>query len=172
MKIAWRYENQKKVVSTTEISSTTASHQFNLQNKINRDMLQQCETVIWSPPPLFDPTVDDFYRDVFERLEFFVEKEAFTLVAPSAPASDSMKNVLRTSIQNFGAVNWCDDVDASKAIRFLFALRSLARHHLMNCLVTISADSRTAIMMKNAAAMSRRANINKTCFIEPDNLNK
>jgi hypothetical protein len=156
MKIAWRYQS-KPTVSSND-STSTSVHTFNLQKTINKNVLEKCDVNSWSPPTDGEIDADDFYRDAFAKLLSVAEKESFTLTPPSVAASpgpEISKNILRVSIQNLASLFWCDDVDGSKLTKFIFALRSLARHHLMICVVTMSQASQTLLATKNEASLSR-----------------
>ena len=147
MKIAWRYQNQ----STTDTSTTTAtSHSFNLQKTLSKSVLEHCDVNSWSPPS-FESDVDDYYRDAFVKLSSVAETEPFSVTPPTS-SPNVTKNILRVAFQNLGSTLWCDDCDAANLSKFVFALRSLARHHLAVVVIT---TSRTSLVTRNEASLAR-----------------
>ena len=128
-------------------------------------------------PPTFETSSCDFYRELFQKLEEFSEKEHFTLTPPtSSSGSESSKNILRVSIQNVGSLLWadddCDAEKASKLTRFVFSLRSLARQHLMICFITISQDCRATLETKNASLSRIRSLCDVVIQLTPFNKNE
>lgn len=149
MKIAWRYQNQA-AVSATDATTTTSTHSFNLQKTLSKSVLEQCDAHSWSPPP-FENDVEDFYRDAFVQLSSVAGNESFN-VTPQTSPPDVAKNILRVAFQNVGSTLWCDDCDAANLSKFVFALRSLARHHLAVVVIT---TSRASLVTRNEASLAR-----------------
>ena len=149
MKIAWRYQNQATVTSTDTTTATGSTHSFNLQKTLSKSVLEQCDVNSWSQPT-FESDVDDYYRDAFVKLSAVAETESFSVTPQSSP--DVTKNILRVALQNVGSTMWCDDCDATSLSKFIFALRSLARHHLAIVVIT---TSRASLVTQNEASLAR-----------------
>ena len=166
IKIAWRYKNQP---SSSAPSVDKASHTFNLQKTMNKNVIEACDVSSWSPPS-FQSDKSNCYRDVFAKLSAISENELFTLT----PSPENSKNILRISIHNLGSLLWANEAEenGSKLTQFLLALRSLARQHLFVCVVSISQDSLASLETQNASLARTRSLCDVVIQLKPFSKNE
>lgn len=141
MKIAWRYQEQKKVDVVNE--SDSFGHHFDLKTTISSDVLDRSEKYCWGRSYFSNPKKLEFcssYRELYQTLHnLLTERQFFTSSKRTGPA-----NIMRIAVHSIASFSWGDDLSSklsdhswSDLTTFFALLRAVLRQSYAVAVVTI-----------------------------------
>lgn len=144
MRIAWRYNNLEKIDSEQGGGSQADgknNYYFDLSQQIELETLDKLDVTTFTDDALAPHTSDGhqlFSNQIFvsllASLKSKVEDEQFRL---NNATNNVNKNLLRVAIQSLGSPLWWNEHFSSDLCLFLTLLKSLVRHSLAVCCITV-----------------------------------
>lgn len=143
MRIAWRYNNLEKIDSEQGADRQTDgknNYYFDLSKQIAQERLDQLNVTTFTETASTIPAVGDahplFTNEIFASLLTSLKNklnaDEFGLDPTTSP-----KNLMRVSIQSLGSPLWWNKNFSADLCLFLTLLKSLVRHSLAVCCITI-----------------------------------
>lgn len=140
MKIAWRYQNLRKV-DTSPMGGNTLGHFYDLTKSMDQELIDKANITQWHEPAK-NATSRIFENPAYEELSKTISN---TLKAGQFFISDEpdKRNVLRISINSLGSRLWfCDSEESTHKdiLKFLYCLRALVRNSYAVVTITVPTE--------------------------------
>lgn len=143
MKIAWRYQNQGRVTSST--NQPTLGHHFDLKTIISSDVLDACEKFYWNGDSCSTDSIapsKSLYRNLFKNIHtLLTQRKMFTHIPNDKP------NIMRLGIFSLASFAWGEDLTQnlsdsnsttwSELTTFFALLRSIVRQSYSVAFVSV-----------------------------------
>lgn len=140
MRIAWRYNNLEKIDpeqgSANQIDGKS-NYYFDLSQQIAQEMLEKLDVTTFIDDTT--ATKDDnqlFYNKIYASLLASLKTKMDDNKFESTN-NNANKNLLRIAIQSLGSPLWWNDHFSTDLCVFLTLLKSLVRHSLAVCFITM-----------------------------------
>lgn len=167
MRIAWRYNNLEKIDSeqgSGHQADGKNNYYFDLSQQIAQETLDKVDvTTFTDDAPCKDGDNQLFSNRVFvsllTSLKNKLEDDKFR---PDANTPNIDKNLLRVAIQSLGSPLWWNEQFSSDLCLFLTLLKSLIRHSLSVCCITVPSH----LFKHFVSLISSNGRFHRTCFFD------